>query len=554
MISVLLKKQLTEKLSAFKKDKKHADYLGVLLSVLLVAGLIGVCVLVLSKFYAQYSKIRLYGVTDVAARQFELLTIIYSVIMLIGVLGGVKNLNFALYESEDRKIFVTLPIKSSDVFYSKLIVIYLKQVVTCALTVMPVNFTFAAISGQSAYYVLMTFVMCLFFPVITLSFASVLAIPYYYVKRFFDSRYAVSLLTATAVTGLVFWWYSTILSFVKTLLTTGEIKFFFNEKTMTGVIRAANVLYPSNLFAKVLLKTDVGKNIGILIAILAGAGALGYLIISLTYNKTSQIRAMRTRPIFWKQRGERRQKSPFTAFFAKEFGLVFRTPSYAFQYFSVAAVMPLMVYFCMGIGSDLLTTIVLTENNFELALFLILIFGALTNTFCATNVSREGPAFYTIKTMPVKFSTVLGAKIAFCSVVSFLSTAVSVIVVSAKGYINVGEAFFVLFVALTLGEAQICFATRKDLNRPSFSTDEDCEVRESNSTVSEIVFLGLITAAVLGGVSLFLSVFTGKIGSSSSSLYSMLFSGLGATVLFALALTYMLVGLNKKVARLTEGN
>lgn len=552
MINVLLKKQLTERLSALKKDKSRIDWLGALLTLVLTAGLIAICVIVLSRLVQQYSAIRLNGVTDPSARQFELSTLIYAAIILIGVISGTREINFALYEGDDRNILITLPVKASDIFYSKLIAVYAKQVAVTAITVLPVNLTLAAVTGQSAYYVIMTLLACPVLPIITLAFASVLAIPYYFIKKFMGSKYALSLLLVTAITGLVFWFYSSILSFVKTLLTTGEIRFFFNENTMNGIIRAANGLYPANLFARILLRVEVGKSIGVLIAFIVGAGALGYLVIALTYNKTMQLRTAQARPVL-RARGATKAKSPFSALLLKEFSLIFRTPSYAFQYFSVAAIMPLMVYFCMGIGSDLLTTLVMTENNFQLALFLILIFGSLTNTFCATNISREGPAFYTLKTMPVRFSTVIGAKIFFCSLVSLISTLISVIVVGALGYVNAGEAIFILFVAATLAEAQICFATRKDLNRPSFSSDEDCEVRESNGTISQIVVLGLLTAAVLGGVSLFLSVYNGYYKGQNADMQTMLFSGLVSAALLAASICYLFVGLRKKVETLTEG-
>lgn len=50
--------------------------------------------------------------------------------------------------------------------------------------------------------------------------------------------------------------------------------------------------------------------------------------------------------------------------------------------------------------------------------------------------------------------------------------------------------------------SQILYATRKDLNSPQFSLEEDNVVRESNNNVSIIVVLGLVSAMLLGGIPL----------------------------------------------------
>ena len=172
--------------------------------------------------------------------------------------------------------------------------------------------------------------------------------------------------------------------------------------------------------------------------------------------------------------------------------------------------MPLMVFFCMDIGSDLLSGLIMVESNFELALFLVLVFGGLTNTFCATNISREGPAFCALKSTPIPWQEFIGVKVLFCSIVTVISMAASVILVYALGYLLWWEALVLFFIALILSEAQICFATRKDLDRPNFSEDDDCEVRESNTTVSTIIIATLLTSDVIGGISLYASIFYGN--------------------------------------------
>lgn len=553
MLGVLLRKQIIEKLSVFKQDKARLDILGNLLSLTLAASVIAIVVIVFAKFVKMYCLIRINNILDIPARQYELLTWIYSLIFIFGIFSGVKAINFAVFENDDQKILMALPIEAKTIFYSKLITIYSKQIFIFVAIILPLNLTFAAVTEQSAYYILMTLVMCLIFPLITLAFSSIFCLPAFYIKRFVQSKYSLLLIIVTAITGFIFWGYSAILDFMKTMLTTGELRFFFKESTMQVIIKGTKWLYPSNLMAAMLLKRNVCKNLILLISIAIIATAIGFLMVNLLFYKANHERASANKKYIFSVKSKLKQKPVMIALIKKEFNLIFRTPSYAFQYFSVAAIMPLMVYFCMGIGSDLLQTLVFSENNFELSIFIILLFSTLTNTFCATNISREGQAFYILKTMPISFSKILGAKILFCTIVSVVSILVSCIVVFACGYINFGEFVFVFFIAVLISEAQICFATRKDLNRPVFSNDEDCEVKESNSTISTIIITGLIIALLLGGLSLYFSVYNGSLKGGNSTAFTLIFVGLSAVALFSSAVAYLLIGLKKSFYELPEG-
>ena len=394
MFGVLLKKYFIELFSIFKRDKKKADWLGVATTFVLVAGFIAGLVLMLSAFIKQYTGVRFHNVLDVETRQYELLTLIYSVLLVVGVFSGVKYLNFSIFESSDKNILITLPIKSSVLFLSKLAVVYIRQFAVTAIIILATNLTFGIVNHLGAYYIGMSVVMCFIFPLITISISSVFCLPAYFIKRSIQSRYVAYLILITAIMGVLFWGYSEILSFVQTLVTTGEIKFLFNEKTMLTIMDIVKYSYPCNMIANILLGRNIGESIGIFLAILVGVTAVGLIIVQQFYVKAIHVRSLeKTRFNALNKNFVHKKRTRFHALLEKEFLLVLRTPSYAFQYFSVAITMPLMVFFCMDIGSDLLSGLIMVESNFELALFLVLVFGGLTNTFCATNISREGPAF-----------------------------------------------------------------------------------------------------------------------------------------------------------------
>lgn len=553
MFGVLLKKQLREKFSIFGRGRR-SDVAGALLSTVLTASVIAVSVVVLMRLAEVYADVRMNGVRDAVARMSELLTAIYAVVFVLGVLSGIKNINFELFECEDRAVFMALPIKSGTVFYSKLVVLYLKQIVLFAVTIIPVNFALAVAVELTPLYILATLGACLVFPALTLVFSSILCFPVFVVKRAFRSRYFITLILTTGVLAALFAGYRFVLEFIRQLFTTGEIRFFFNENVMNGIISFTEYAYPVNFLAKLVLGIEPAKN-GLWLGLTAIAALLaGFGVVALLYNKVNLMRASSSGGAKRKVKPFARAKSTVSGLMLKEFFLVYRTPSYAFQYFSVAIVMPLMVYFCMGLGKDLLTQLIMIDASAELGLFLVLAFGALTNTFAATAVSRDGNAFYTLKTMPIKPRAIITAKLLFSAIVAVLSVLISAAVICIAGFVTSGEAAFIFLIGVMMGLAQIAFATRKDLNRPEFSADEDSEVRESTGTVSLIIVIGFLTGLVMGGLALFMSVYLGGKGVENAEAYIMATCFAIAAVLLALSFRYLYKGLDKRLYEMSEGD
>lgn len=554
MLGLLVKKQLGEAFSFLKKDKKSFDVVGILLSLFLVGVIVAVFVYVFQKFIVIYSAVRINRVSDVPSRQFELLTVVYGLLFLFGVFSGVKAVNFNIFESDDLKILVYLPIKSQTLFASKLVGVYLTQVFNTALIVLPVNLTFGIVTAQSAYYVFMSVLLCFTLPIATLSVAAILALPYYYLRQKVQSKYVLTLITITVITGLLCYFYSVILDFIKHLLMTGEIKSFFNAATMDTVKALTRILYPANLFAGILLKQRAGASLAILLAIVAVTATAGLFTVRAMFVRVSQERVSGKGKSLYRPKTRYRSHTVIGGLIAKEFSTVLRTPSYAFQYFSTAIIMPLMVYFCLPIGSSLLNGLIAGSSGFELSMFIIILFSVLTNTFCSTNVSRDGGMFYTMKTLPFTHRQIVFSKVIFCGIVSGAAIIASCVMVFIMGYLSFGEMTYAMLITLLLGFAQICFATRMDFNRPHFSNEPDGEIKESNKTVSTMIVVGLIVSFLIGGSMLFFSLTDGiERFATADRATSMLISGLFPLSLSGAALAYLLVGLKKKYYEISEG-
>ena len=543
----LMKKQLFEDF-AFTKRKKRIDILGIFLSLFLAAFFVGVVGYVFSKFIPVYSSINFNHIYDPNAREFEILTVVYSAVLLTGVLSAIRNINNSIFESDDIKVLVYLPIKPAALLATKLVGAYIKSLITTVLIVVPVNITFAVVSGAPFYYGFMTIIICLILPLLNIAFATIFALPAYYLKRILGSQYLITLILLVALLAVIFWAYSAILTTLKTLLENRDLTLFFNHDNMSAIITTTKFLFPANLVANILLRRDLLFSSIILIGIIAISSGIGFIFVKVLLSNAMQQRYQSNiRFVYHKRERQARKSNIFFALSRKEFLSVLRVPSYAFQYFAMAIIMPLMVYFSLSLLVSLVKNLMFIDCSFELCIFVIIIFSVLTNTFCATNISRDGQMFFVSKTLPFTHRQIVFTKIFFCAIVSVISLLACAILVSILGYVSAWQAVFIFFVTLCLSFAQIAFATRLDFNHPHFSSEEDGEIKESNSTISTIIVLGLLFAVIIGGLSLFLSLFLKlKYIDFVGNLPTYFIVGFCAIIMLGSGIYYLLRGLDKK--------
>lgn len=543
----LLSKQIKEDFN-ITKGKKF-DVFGMLINLIISVAVVALVVLVFNNFISTYLFIEVDRVVNTAARQQEILTFVYGLVIIAGVIGAMGQITHGLFENDDLKIYISLPVSPNTIVLAKIIAVYLKQIVTSAVVLVPFA-VMIGLAGQNTavFYVIMA-VSCLFVPVVSVALATLLALPFYVVKRFVRSRFTVNFIVTTALLALLFWGYSFILGLLEQILAAGELKYIFTAETVEVISSVAQWLVPATNFATLCFGGNLVLNIVIILCFIMFSGIVALLVIRwlyvyITNNRLTRSNSNRT------LKASLKKHSVFTALVKKEFNEVYRSYNYSYQYFSVAILMPLMVVLCTNIASGLLTELLFVNVNFELCIFVVAIFGVLTNTFCATNISRDGQLFMSIKAMPVKPQTVIYAKVVFCMIVSFVSVLLAATALYVFKFVTLGQAFITLGAGTCLAFAQICFATKLDFKNPQFSSDDDVEIKESNSTISSILFVGLLLAVAMGLLIVFFAL-TSKLQGGDSSLLTSLCS-LGFAVLVAgLSVLYLHANLKKNYANFT---
>lgn len=547
-LKLLFKKDLNEYVStSFKEKGKQRDWLGYFSSVVLVAFIYGVFIYVFYSFAKMYlSNVYDNFQVDRFNRVSELLTFCFALIFIVNIFNGLRKIFAQVSDSKDINVLICQPISAGTLFLHKFLKILISQFVTTLLILLPVAIVLNVLSGiGGAVYYLSLIASALLLPALYCAIAAILAVPYILLMQFIESKFVVRLIGYVVLIGAGFWVYSIFLNALNQILQSGQLSNFFEMSTVYKLNKIAGYLYPARLFTNMMMSSWGWQSA--LIALFASIGCLvgSFFLIRKIYNGFMQRRLEGYSREFVKK-NKIKKHNGVQALLLKEFITVLRTPGYAFQYFATTISLPFMVYICVQLLNSMAKGLFATNCSYAIAVFVVTMFGLLTNTFCATNISRDGKMYAMLKTMPIKVEQLIGCKLLFCGIVSFISVFVSSLALCIGSLLTVGETVFVFINGLLFSFAGIAFATKKDMKSPCFPSTENDEVTDSNSNLSTMILIGLIVSAVSGIGSIIISVVVGLKSSVGWAMFaSMGFESLITAVVFALSMVYLFKGMKK---------
>lgn len=544
-VLLLLKKDRQIFLSENFNGKRRHDVFGALSTIILLALLYGTFIYVFYHFARFYMSATFEVQGAERARAFELTTFVYAAMLLINIFVGVKQIYSALVSSNDCDVLIYQPISQQHLFLYKLIKIYLGQIVSTLLVLLPSAIVIDVLSasvGGFWYYLTAVFHLLLC-PLLGCAIAALFTVPFNGIMRFVQRKFVLHLILYVIVLALGFWLYGMFLSVLTDLIQTGELLYVLDSSTVNAVAAVAAKFYPVKFFSNMLFGQNVAVSLLSVLGICAVAGVVTYFVIRAMYFKVLQQKLEGDIKIFRKKKSVAKIHSPLAALVKKEFLIILRTPTYAFAYFATTFTLPFMVYVCANLMRSMVATlpnVALINCDFEIAIFVIAMFSVLTNTFCTSNISRDGKMFSMLKTMPVDGHLVVKAKLLFCSVVSVASVLVSCIVLLCVSYLNWWQALVIFAVASLLDIAEIAFATKRDLAKPHLPQNDRDEVTEDNNNVSAVTLLGLVCAVLLGGGALAMSLILSLLYTNDLALtVTMTFVFIAVILVFILSLVYL---------------
>ena len=537
-------------------QSKRIDILGILTSIIFTLAIAGIFGLLIYAVADGYLDIKVNKVLDPITRAHELINAVYTIIIVALGIMCLEKMRSTLTRSSDTPIFLRLPVKHGTIFRAKFTALLVWTYVTAFMLIVPVNAIFYFVLGAGQEFIINTLLVYLLLPMVSFLLATLLILPYMVIVKFLSTRYFLSFVALSVLVVGAFFVYSGILDVLRGLFETGSIKFLFTSDFVDVLMGAKLYTYPANALASLLLGIDMQRSI-LISAIFAVAALLVTFLITGALYRLVLYRNRDGRKSRAKKYSLGVKRGVIASLVRKEFITVYREPKYLFSYFTIAFAMPFMIYCCYTLFETLIFNALGRGFEFSLVILVVLVFVILTNTFCATNITRDGKSALKAKSFPVKASKLLFSKVLFCSIISSISVLGSV----AMLYFTVGmkpiDAALTCVIGLVFSFSQILMATRTDLNCAVVDASPEEVARTSDRTIAKVVSIGLFFAVLIGLVTFFISVFAGTVpeilnGFEIKESYVYLIPSVIATIYFVVSLVYYLVNIEKAFSRLTK--
>ena len=414
-----------------------------------------------------------------------------------------------MYFGNDNEILMTLPVKSSAIYLSKLIVALFNNLIISAIIILPslvtiaVAFVREGFSFGAEYYVLIPFAL-IFIPLLPLLIISVLSFPIMKIVSYFKKHPTISaLITALLTVGIL------LAIYLPSMAMGGDAEGDISG-TLVGVMsKLGRYFYPTYCFALAMVGNQIAKNLAIFFAITIVALAIGVLTSLLFYMSTlskmsegggvtsSEKKVKSAEPMSTKK-----------ALVLREFKGVMRDQSIALQTFMMLIMAPAML---------LISTFISRNSSpeegetfcigmFELGMsffYSFMMIGGM-NYMSLIGISRDREQLSIAKTLPVTSKQILQAKLTLSDLTGLLAVLLSGIVfalVSSATWYN--KILYIVGVFACTWPLN-CFCLMRDVKAPNLKWTNIKQISKNNmgTLVPMMICVGAGIVVMILGITL----------------------------------------------------
>jgi len=396
MLKALIKKQLTETISIFIKNKAAKKGQKLLMALLLgfVFLYLGVAVFFIMRELAEICVAINYG--------WLYFSLVGAVSSLFGTVGSVFTAYAALFDSKDNDLLLAMPIPPRLILGVRMLGVYAMSFLFSSILYLPALAAYFYVLGFDAWLLLCGILICIFMPLVSTALSCLLG---WIVALFLSKIKRKSLFTVVfslAFLGLYYWGFSYLPEYI-----TG-----FASKAESVADATKSYLYPFYSLGKGATGDALQLLLFIAICILLTLAV--YLPLAKGFLKLSTTKSGAVKKAYVSKSA--RVRSADRALFSKELARFTGSATYMLNS-ALGSILGLVssVFIAIKLGDlkELLAFIPIFDSGAPTALIIsaLVCFFSGTNMVTACSVSLEGSSLHILQSLPVDTSKVLKAKV-----------------------------------------------------------------------------------------------------------------------------------------------
>ena len=450
--------------------------------------------------YLMFSLIISFGIFSfLQTLNFRAYLVIMTLIIILSFFACLVKTTSTLYFSKDNPVLITMPVKNSTLFTSKLIVCYIYELLKNLNYIGPFLIAYGIVMNLSFVYYLWIVAVLLIYTLLMVSICGLLSIPTMAIYILFKKNRILELIVLGVVIvaaifavvsiislipadidiirdwGKIYW---AIQDFLK-LFANIAVPFLYLLQFMTGMIYGGysfNLVTHENTMT-VLVITGIIVVCLALIYLLSKPLFLKMISSPFEYRKNENIKKKKN-----KKRGA------FTSSAVQQSKRIIRSSNLIYSILAVAIITPIAVFLQNKIIAAMDTKILGNYMGVTFNILIILLLTLSSNTTIASIYSREGNSAYLNKVNPVSYAVPLSGKLVLNAFINCVSIIVSTIIITLFADIGVGGTIMLALSLVLIYLAHLFWSAEMDIMNPQnqqYQTTGDSQ-KNPNETMSTI--------------------------------------------------------------------
>lgn len=435
----------------------------------------------------------------------ELFTFVIGVLQIVSIISCVISATKILYTSKDNMLLLTYPVKHNAVFASKMVVLYIFELLKSVYLNLPMFMAYMTVNSSvfSINYLISAFAYSIFIPLFPVLLGSIISIPVVFISKVFKKSSIIKgIFTAILFGGMI---ALTILltNFIRSLpplrIVAEPTK--YNNQAIAFFSSFNRFTLYANFIGKGMLSENI-KNALIYhllnLACVIGIGVIALLISLPTFYKLASSASESATEKNHKGKNKA-HKSTFATFTRKELTLSIRNIGNFASDYLFLFLMPSIITIVTVLYEHIDRNAVGYAMTYGFIGLLILIMLCASNTASATAISSEGTEFVLLKTAPGKTSNIIWSKLIINFIVSFVMTALSLLVMYLilkpdfdNGNLDLLRVLVVFVYVVLIEAGLLLWSIQLDIVKPRLREFANSQDKSEIKSTSTSIVIGLI--------------------------------------------------------------
>jgi ABC-2 type transport system permease protein len=456
------------------KSKNSAIYIALLIFSIFLA------IVSFAYSYAIGTTLKMIGFLDLLP---ELLMAVTCIITLITTIYKVKG---TLFGFKDYDIVMSLPAKTADIVASRLILLYIINIVFTLIVMVPNSIAYGILAKASPIFYVISIVSIFFIPLVPMIVATIIGTIIALVSAKFRHSSLINLLINIALIIGIFYVSTTIDSEEKL------------ARISTTITNQVDGIYP---LAKMYRMAVCDFNL-LSILLFLSISILTFIIFSIIIgNKfktiNSVIAANYTKGNY--KVGDLIQASPFRALYRKELKRFFSSSLYVMNTAIGMVMMTIGAIATLFMSPETLAQVMETpglENYLTIVAPLFISMCVAMTYITACSISLEGKNLWILKASPIKSKTIFNSKIAVNLTITIPPIILDSIIIGLGLKLSIIEFIILLIMPITYAFFTAILGLHVNLKLPNMNWTTEVTVIKQSAASMVALLAGMIAVGI----------------------------------------------------------